>query len=423
MNKFGFYIGLIFTYVILLKANGQQISQNIPASAFDSWRGNYLQEKLFVHTDKDLYLPGELAWFKIYYVDGCFHKPLQLSEVAYLELIDPSNKPVLQAKVSLKEADGSGSILIPRELHTGFYKLICYTQWMKNFDPAFFFEKPLTIVNTEQGTQDSVSPVGDIYDLGFFPEGGNLVNGIQCKIAFQVTNQYGRGMDCKGVILDGGKDTLLRVHTLRMGMGDFEFAPVSGHAYLARMILANGKTIEKPLPASYEDGITMQVLPEGNEKVGIYIHSKDQSTGSVYLFAHERGAVKIAAFVPVVNGKGRVLLDKNRLVEGITHFTVFKNNQPICERLYFVFPERQFQIAASADSAEYGIRKKIRIHIEAFDNKGSPIASKMSVSVYRLDSLRTPDEINIQNWLLLSSDIKGYVESPSWYFREGSCYG
>ncbi|HEX9503047.1 MAG TPA: hypothetical protein VF974_01850 [Patescibacteria group bacterium] len=418
MNRYGFYIGLIIVSWIMPEAKGQQISQNFPEPAFDTWRRNYLQEKLFVHTDKDIYMPGEIAWFKIYYVDGCFHKPLQLSEIAYIELIDQSNKPVFQAKVSLKKSDGIGSILIPHELHTGYYKLLCYTQWMKNFDSNLFFEKLLGIISTEQNNQDSVSPVKEIYDLGFFPEGGNLVNGIESKIAFQVTNQYGKGMECGGVIVDGGKDTLFHFQTARMGMGHFKLTPVYGHEYLARLILANGKIIEKQLPSSFDSGITMQVSSDSYEKLGIYIHSNEQSTDSVYVFAHTRGAVKIAAIVPLVNGRGSILVDKNKLDEGITHFTVFKNNQPVCERLYFIFPRKQFQIAASADGAEYGIRKKIKIHIEASDNKGSPIGSKMSVSIYRLDSLQSPDQIDIQNYLLLTSDIKGNIESPSWYFNE-----
>ena len=86
MNKYGFFIGLIMASCIIPAAQGQQISQSFPDSAFDTWRRNHLQEKLFVHTDKDVYMPGEIAWFKIYYVDGYFHKPLQLSEVAYIEL-------------------------------------------------------------------------------------------------------------------------------------------------------------------------------------------------------------------------------------------------------------------------------------------------------------------------------------------------
>src|SRR6266498_1315165 len=274
MNKYRLYICLIIVSCIISETKGQQVSQNEAVSKFDTWRRNHLQEKLFVHTDKDLYLSGEIAWFKIYYVDGCFHKPLQLSEVAYLELIDKSNKAVLQTKVPLKISDGSGSLLIPQALNSGYYKLRCYTQWMKNFDKSFFFEKSVGIINTEQDGQDSVLPVRNIYDAGFFPEGGNLVNGIESKIAFQVIDQYGKGVDCKGVILDGGKDTILHFQTGSMGMGHFKMMPVSGHTYLARIILAGGEMIDKQLPASFDGGIAMQVSPVTGQKIGIYISSK-----------------------------------------------------------------------------------------------------------------------------------------------------
>ena len=194
MNKNSFYIfwRLVFLCSVFLETNGQPISKNTPSEAFDNWRRSFLQEKLFVHTDKDLYLPGEIAWFKIYYLDGCFHKPLQLSEVAYVELIDQSDKPIVQAKVSLKESDGSGSIAIPVKVSSGYYKLRCYTQWMKNFDAHFYFEKLLTIEN-EKIRHDSVLADNGNYDVGFFPEGGNMVNGIKSKIAFRVIDQYERG--------------------------------------------------------------------------------------------------------------------------------------------------------------------------------------------------------------------------------------
>src|SRR4029079_8009567 len=140
-NNFYICLFLVNLTAFFSKINAQQITKNKPLDAFYTWRTTFLQEKLFVHTDKNFYLPGEIAWFKIYYVDGSFHKPLQLSEVAYIELLDQSNKPVQQAKVSLSQPDGSGSILIPPGISAGYYKLRCYTQWMKNFDANFYFEK------------------------------------------------------------------------------------------------------------------------------------------------------------------------------------------------------------------------------------------------------------------------------------------
>ena len=74
----------------------------------DQYRSQHLQEKMFVHTDKECYLAGEICWFKIYVVDAGLHCPLDLSKVAYLEWLDKDNKPVLQAKVSLSKGHGDG---------------------------------------------------------------------------------------------------------------------------------------------------------------------------------------------------------------------------------------------------------------------------------------------------------------------------
>ncbi|RYY34988.1 MAG: hypothetical protein EOP46_11600, partial [Sphingobacteriaceae bacterium] len=79
-------------------------------NSFDTHAQNTLQEKLFVHTDKSVYLAGELLWFKIYCVNALTHKPLDLSKVAYVDISDKNNTPVLQAKIALKHGSGAGSI-------------------------------------------------------------------------------------------------------------------------------------------------------------------------------------------------------------------------------------------------------------------------------------------------------------------------
>jgi hypothetical protein len=112
-----------------------------------AYRDKTLQEKLFVHTDKTTYLTGEFLWFKVYYVEGFTHQPLALSRVAYAELLNASNQPVAQAKVSLKAGEENGSLYLPLNLPTGNYKFRAYTAWMKNFGPEFFFEKQVSIIN------------------------------------------------------------------------------------------------------------------------------------------------------------------------------------------------------------------------------------------------------------------------------------
>src|SRR5687767_9320499 len=91
--------------------------------SFDVYRTKTLQEKIYVHLDQNFYLIGESAWFKIYCVDGSTHKPLDISKVAYIELIDRSNTAVLQAKIELANGFGNGAIFFPATLQSGSYKI------------------------------------------------------------------------------------------------------------------------------------------------------------------------------------------------------------------------------------------------------------------------------------------------------------
>ena len=86
--------------------------------SFDTYRRQTLSEKLFVHTDQSVYLTGETIWFKIYYVDGTFHQPLDLSKVAYVEVLDGAGKAVLQTKVALTTAGGNGTFFLPSSVNS-----------------------------------------------------------------------------------------------------------------------------------------------------------------------------------------------------------------------------------------------------------------------------------------------------------------
>src|SRR6476469_6814454 len=62
-----------------------------------------VQEKLFVHTDREFYLAGDIAWFKLYLTDASFHRLLDLSKVTYVEILDRANKAIVQAKIQMNK--------------------------------------------------------------------------------------------------------------------------------------------------------------------------------------------------------------------------------------------------------------------------------------------------------------------------------
>src|SRR5688500_829348 len=148
---------------------------------FRAHRDSSLQEKIYAHLDRTFYLTGETLWFKIYTVDGSVHKPLDLSRVAYAEILDKGNFPVLQAKVGLQHGRGHGSFFLPASLMSGNYKLRIYTNWMKNFSPEFYYDETFALVNPfVPSTEDRTKPQRG-YTIDLFPEGGNLVAGIRSK--------------------------------------------------------------------------------------------------------------------------------------------------------------------------------------------------------------------------------------------------
>src|SRR6185312_5729194 len=93
----------------------------------------------------------------------------------------------------------------------------------------------------------------------FFPEGGNLVNGLNSIIAFKVNDNYGKGVDCEGAIIDQLKDTIAHFQSSRLGMGKFSFTPQAEKRYTAVVALNDGSVITKNLPDAYNKGYVMHV--------------------------------------------------------------------------------------------------------------------------------------------------------------------
>jgi hypothetical protein len=402
-----------------LNASAQSPAGDQLISSFEEYTQARLQEKIYLHSDRSFYLSGEICWFKLYDVDASFHKPLDVSTVAYTELLNDKNKPVMQAKIALQEGCGNGSFLLPADLPSGKYKLRSYTSWMKNYSPNYFFEKELTIVNPRSFSEKDTLKQKTTYRMHVFPEGGNLVNGIQSRIAFSVTDQHKRGISGAGFVIDDKNDTLVKYKTGKFGNGSFVLTPAAGRTYTAIAIMPDGGKIMEKLPFAFIDGYVMR-LEEGDSnslKITVRESGKSDNGSAVYLFAHTRGVVKMLLNNNIQNGVASFLIDKAKLGDGISQFTVFDaERMPVCERLYFKFPEKRMEIKLTTDNTEYINREKINIHIVSADQNGSPLTANCSMAVYQIDSLQGIDDMNIDNWLWLSSDLEGTVESPDYYF-------
>jgi hypothetical protein len=416
--RFTLYIFLEFLFF-----SPNLFSQNISGEkdiidAFNQYRSQYIQEELFVHTDKDSYVSREMLWFRVYYVDAYCNKPATISKIAYIEILDKRNQAVLQQKVSLKPGEANGSFIIPVSIPSGTYRLRAYTSWMRNFSADYYFEKAIRIINPQNLQPDSVVSKTKHYDIQFFPEGGNLVQQIETKVAFRITDAYGKGLDCEGILLNSSADTVLRFHPFSLGLGNFEFTPAAGQSYSSVIRFPNGEKVVRELPPSYRSGYVMNLSKTNEGQIAIKIKSSpDLGAQEYYLFIHGGHSYLPVKKETPDNRQAMILINPEDLEDGISRITLFNNSgQPVCERLYFKYPENKLLISA-ATNPTYGTREKIDLDLTVTDQSGKPASADMSMAVYRLDSLQNIEETDIRNYLYLTADL-GPVESPAHYFRD-----
>ena len=408
---------------ILATLSSQAQLLNDIQNSFKSHSQAAPQEKVFIHSDKGAYLTGEILWFKVYVVDGSYHKPFDLSKVAYVEVLDDALNPVMQAKIELRNGAGSGSLYIPVTLNNGNYHLRAYTNWMKNFSPDFYFDKKIAIVNPQRAPVLTKINTTD-FDIQFFPEGGDLVYGLASKVGFKAVNKSGKGIDFTGVVIDQKNDTIIKFQPLKFGMGHFLFTPVAGNTYKA-IIKTGDVSVVKDLPKVNEKGYVMALADDGSDKLLVTVNSNIVSSDrSVYLFAHTRQVVKVAQRSSEINGTATFVFDKTILGEGISHLTIFDGDRrPVCERLYFKRPVKNLVIDAAPDQQNYGNRKKVNILLDAKSQSGKLLEANLSMSVYRLDAYQTLEPGDIASYFWLSSDLRGNIESPEYYIQNNSTEG
>lgn len=408
---------VVFVWLISINSRAQTTTANI-AEKLASYTSQAIHEKLFVHTDKDYYLTGEVLWCKVYAVDASFHLPLNLSKICYLELLDSSNTPLIQSKIAMDNAVGNGSLYLQQSLPAGNYKLRAYTRWMRNFNASWYFEKKISIVNLYKLPKIAADNDEPILHIDFFPEGGNLVNGLENKIAFKATEKNKSNVEFTGILLDNA-DTLLQFKPTHNGMGYFILTPKQGHRYTAQIAPLKGKPFSSPLPETLDGGTALQVLKNGT----VYtVRATTNLTGQqvFYLLVHTRNHTKLTTEIQLENGKGSYSFEQSKLGDGVSAITLFnKKGEPVCERLVFKYPEQNPGIHLAAQKPVFKKRDSVNLSITSpkLDNNDS---ASLSLSVFKLDSLQSVSAVGIQSYLLLSSDLKGYIDNPNYYFKEQS---
>jgi hypothetical protein len=402
---------------------------------------NAPQEKVYLQLDKPYYMAGETIWLKGYLFEARSHAVDSVSKVLYVDLVvQEKGKIIYQRILKCESGMTHGDIALQNSLPEGMYRLRAYTNYMKNFSDNFFFTKDIKIW---QGSMDNRvddaknAEFAKISDLQFLPEGGNMVNGLDARIAFKAINIAGKGIDCEGFILENEKDTVAILKSEHLGMGAFNLKPESGKIYTAQVKGLDGKYTSYPLPTASEQGFVMTVDNVTNkENVKILVSNSQPkpagSSGEMVMIAHQRGKVCFVSKGSDAKPSFSAKFPRSKFPDdGIVQLTLFDaNGQPQAERLIFINQNRQINVKVSTDKVSYKSREKVTLSLQATDAEGNPIEGNFSVAVTDGSQVLTePNQENMLTYLLLGSDLKnaqnsdnysnilrGNVEQPAYYF-------
>ncbi|WP_229201873.1 TonB-dependent receptor plug domain-containing protein [Arsenicibacter rosenii] len=380
------------------------------------------REKVYLHTDRETYMPGETIWMKGYLVNGALHTTDSTSRVLYVDLIDMNTRKQWM-RLNLKADYGyaPGYMALPDSLPAGTYQLRAYTGWMRNF-PNEVYTKTLTLFQANEEIKQAAQP--NAVDIQFLPEGGNLIAGLAGRVGFKAVDETGKGADIAGFVLDAKKDTIVGFEAMHLGMGYFSLTPEAGQSYTA-YVKRKGEAYKAfPLPAVQTDGYVMMVDNLSNkDNIRVLIaHTKPLSAQTnASLIFQSRGLLVQASKLPLTKRSFWVQIPREKFPEGVGQITLFdETNKQVAERLFFVDHKERLNVTVKADKASYKPREEVKLDITVTDNEGKPAKGNFSLAV--TDTKLAPEAEaapqTIASYLLLESDLKGEIEQPGYYFDE-----
>jgi len=398
------------------------------AEQFHALSENAPMEIAYIQTSKDIYETGEDLWFKVYLLDSKYLMPSLLSKTLYLQLLNNTRKAVWEEKYEIQDGFSNGRVYLESSLPEGNYLLAAYTENSFYNDTSEFKAIKRIIVKQDMtspspvtlksGNTDANRPNQKI-QFTTFPEGGILVSGIRSKLAFKAVNPSGEPVQVEGALFETDKP-IQKFKSFHDGMGSFEFTPDADKSYHIRL---SQPLIDSTflLPEIARIGMTLKLDNRGKDTLTFKIaQSPELGESDFYVRAQCRGVVYAIATGKVI-GEIRIKLPLSLFPQGIAEVTLFNGNLvPVAERLVYINQDRKLYLTADISKNVVPTRGKVNLKITAKDESGYPVSANLGVSVFDKLYQNTCDSSNILSHLYLSSQLKGRIYNPSYYFNSRS---
>ena len=402
------------------------------------------QEKVYIQFDNTSYYTGETIWFKAFVTNASTLGRAQ-SKILYVDLLSPTGVLLKQEKLKIVagQADGSfvlmdGSTAQAREKRgvvdypSGFYEVRAYTSYMLNFSNEILFSRVLAVYDPpkEEGNFYESSPVITIkrtetsdfrpkseklrnINASFYPEGGHLIIGKPCRVAFKVIDDTGFGVEATGKV--EGKD--ITFSTVHNGMGYFTFTPQEKRNSVEITVGETSRSFT--LPQAEPLGFAMTVDPLDSDSITVKVDGAEGMSGITLGVALTcRGELMDFGTLESGATPSERIIPLHGVPEGVCRIYLFDKNGILYSSRSFYHRSKVIKapvLEMSADKETYQPFEKITLNF-SLNDKGNPFRDRFCLSVR--DS-RTQNNVytdDLRTSMLLSSDLKGFIEHPAWYF-------
>ncbi|MBO5887960.1 MAG: hypothetical protein J6Q60_08110 [Bacteroidaceae bacterium] len=407
--------------------------------------------------DNTCYFLGDTIYYKAYVRRGDTGTPSRLSGVLYAELLNQDGYLVERQQLELRNGQVHGSFVLPDTLYGGYYELRAYTRWQLNWgitehphnkvSEQWFFNKRMAkeFYRDYEKLYSRVFPVfdkpdvpGDFYHemtlrplrrqskidetspkpkLQLFPEGGNLVAGVPNRIAFEATSNEGLHLDGKVTVADGSGNVVAEADVEQRGRGSFVFTPQSGKTYSVTYAGKKGTAKEK-LPSPDVDGVALQVQNNGVRNRTVELRMAGAAASEPLGMTVMHNGVMLDFQTVPAGTSATLTLDEAKLKTGVCQVTIYNNvGRVYADRLFFC---RKDDFAPSnLRFGGLGKQPAEPFALVSFAVEGGSPGATVSVSV--CDATHSEylyDNGNILTEMLLSSEIRGFVENPGYFFEK-----
>lgn len=414
---------LIFIVFFSLWSNKIFPQSNIELleTALENYAAVYPWEKVYLHTDKPHYFLNDTIWFKAYgtlEVDSEKIYPT-LSVPLYVDLIDSRfDRNIERSIVKMVDGKGAGDIVLPRDLEPGIYTLRAYTNWMNNFGIKAYFTKDIHVGEVGHGW--NLPDFDSQLHLGFYPEGGNLIAGIENLLGFKASDEFGKGVDVSGVIINSKGEAIQQFESDYLGMGKVKFLPERDENYEVLVTPKNKPSKKFELGRIVEDGHLLQIDALSDERhldIRVFQNTSNPPK-ELHLIAMRKGGVAWKEKINLSDNKSTFSIPKAIFQAGLHKFSLMdEETRILAERLVFLFPQQAGKPFFQTDKEIYQPKEKVQLEIHVQDPSGKGIEGDFSISILDGDQVFYSENTqNIYTYFLLDSEVQGEVENPAYYF-------